>query len=184
MLVALANAFADVGLTVLRCDLPYRQKRASGPPRGSGEEDRAGLRNAIAALRGIVPGRIFLGGQSYGGRQATMLATEGAAVADGLLICSYPLHPPGKPEQVRTAHLPNLRTPTLFVHGSQDAFASEEEMRSALKLMPAPTSLLEISGAGHDLYGRGKNARPDVINLIVKEFGRFFDYTRQQARAV
>src|SRR3954466_12943282 len=72
LLVALAEKFADAGWTVLRCDLPFRQLRAHGPPRGSGSEDRDGLRRAVQVLRKLVPGSVFLGGQSYGGRQGTM----------------------------------------------------------------------------------------------------------------
>lgn len=180
MLVALAQTFSTAELTVLRCDLPYRQKRATGPPRNA-DEDRAGLRHALTALRQIAPGRLFLGGQSYGGRQATMLAAEEPGLLDGLLIFSYPLHPPGKPAQLRTAHLESLRTPALFVHGSEDPFATEAEMRSALKLIPAATSLLEIEGGGHDLYGRGKNVRADLPAIVLQEFARFFTENRQKA---
>src|SRR3954467_15762599 len=71
LLMALAEKFADAGWTVLRCDLPFRQARPTGPPRGNGSEDREGLRRAVEVLRKIVPGRLFLRGQSYGGRQAT-----------------------------------------------------------------------------------------------------------------
>jgi uncharacterized protein len=169
-----------MGMAVLRCDLPYRQKRSYGPPRNSAE-DRAGLQNAVAALRSIVPGRLFLGGQSYGGRQATMIAAEQNGLVDGLLIFSYPLHPPGKPSQLRTEHFPNLRTPTLFVHGSEDPFATENEIRAALKLIPAETSLLEVAGAGHDLYGRGKSLRSDLPDRVVAEFSSFFADKFRQA---
>jgi predicted alpha/beta-hydrolase family hydrolase len=180
MLVALANAFSSAGVTVLRCDLPYRQKRPFGPPRASAE-DRAGLQNAVAALRSMVPGRLFLGGQSYGGRQATMVAAEQNGLLDGLLIFSYPLHPPGKQSQLRTEHFPSLRTPTLFVHGSEDPFATENEIRAALKLIPAETSLLEIGGAGHDLYGRGKSLRSDLPDRVIAEFSSFFADKFRQA---
>lgn len=180
MLIAFAEAFSRAGISVLRCDLPYRQKRASGPPRNSAE-DRAGLRNAVLAMRGMAAGRLFLGGQSYGGRQATMLAAEEPGVVDGLIICSYPLHPPGKSEQMRTAHLPNLGTATLFVHGSQDLFATYHEMQQALKLIPAATSFVEIEGAGHDLYGRGKKVRSDLPDLLLRTFTTFFVPGRAQA---
>src|SRR3954469_9097512 len=100
LLVALAEKFADSGWAVLRCDLPFRQLRPTGPPRGNGSEDRDGLRRAVEALRKLVAGRVFLGGQSYGGRQATMLAAAEPGLADGLLLLSYPLHPPGKPAQL------------------------------------------------------------------------------------
>jgi predicted alpha/beta-hydrolase family hydrolase len=72
-------------------------------------------------------------------------------LADRLLLMSYPLHPPGKPQQLRTAHFPMLHTPALFVHGSRDPFASTEELNSAIALIPVPAHLLEIEGAGHDL---------------------------------
>ena len=88
-------------------------------------------------MRQIVPGRVFLGGHSYGGRQASMLAASDPAVTPALLLLSYPLHPPRRPEQLRTAHFPDLRTPALFVHGVRDPFGSREEMEAALALIPA-----------------------------------------------
>jgi uncharacterized protein len=176
LLVALSGAFAGAGYSVLRCDLPYRQSRPKGPPRGSGADDRAGLSRAVNALRNLVPGRLFLGGQSYGGRQATMLASDEANLADGLLILSYPIHPPGKPAQLRTSHLPKIQVPALFVQGSKDPFGSPPEIQSALKLIPAQTSLLIVEGAGHDLsFGRRAHASmPDVPQRIVQAFRELF----------
>src|SRR5579859_1647586 len=143
LLLALAETFAAHGYTVLRCDLPYRQERRTGPPfPGNAERDRAGLRNAVAVLRAEVAGRIFLGGHSYGGRQSTMLCEAEPELVSGLLLLSYPLHPPRKPEQLRIQHLPNLRTPSLFVHGSRDPFGSVDEMAKALQLIPAKHDLL------------------------------------------
>ncbi|MGD0130188.1 MAG: alpha/beta fold hydrolase [Terriglobia bacterium] len=180
LLVAVAGAFAATGVTVLRCDLPYRQKRPHGPPfSGSGAEDREGLKSAVAAIRRLAPDRpfhrVFLGGHSYGGRQATMVAANDAALVDGLLLLSYPLHPPRKPDQLRTAHFSSLRTPALFVHGSRDPFGSVEEMESALKLIPAPTALIPVEGAGHDLsFGREeRNAALDLPSKILDAFERF-----------
>jgi len=157
MLVAVAETFARAGTMVLRCDLPFRQTRPHGPPSGNGAQDRAGLRRALEVLREIAPGRVFLGGHSYGGRQGSMLLAEDPSVADALLLLSYPLHPPNKPQQLRTAHFPKLRTLALFVHGSLDPFGSPDEMRAALELIPSHTQLLMIDGAGHDL-GRGGHA--------------------------
>jgi predicted alpha/beta-hydrolase family hydrolase len=154
LLVAMAEAFAAGGIAVLRCDLPFRQSRPHGPPFGNGANDRAGLRRAVELLREIVPAPTFLGGHSYGGRQASMLAAEDPTLASGLLLLSYPLHPPKKPEQLRTAHFPNLQTPALFVHGCRDPFGSLDEIQSARGLIPATTELLHVEGAGHDL-GRG-----------------------------
>jgi hypothetical protein len=156
LLVAVAEAYCAAGAWVLRCDLAFRQRRGFGPPSpATAAADRASLVAALIAIRQRASDPITLGGHSYGGRQASMLAAEQPAVADSLLLLSYPLHPPDKPAQLRTAHFPALRTPAVFVHGTKDPFGSIEEMRAALALIPAPARLVIIEGAGHDLK-RGK----------------------------
>ena len=171
LLVALADAFQQRGVTVLRCNLPFRQRRPFGPPRpGDAAEDREGLMAAVAALRAVVGGRIALGGQSYGGRQASMLAADDQDLVEALLLLSYPLHPPGKPDRKRAAHFPNLRVPAMFVHGSRDPFGSIEEMEAALKLIPAPHALTVIEGAGHDLK-RGRLDLGSVIDRLMQVSG-------------
>src|ERR1700722_1981146 len=167
LLVALAETFGTAGFIVLRCDLPFRQDRPYGPPGpGDAKRDRAGLRNAMAAVKRIASGRIFLGGHSYGGRQASMLCTEppenAPEEAAGLLLLSYPLHPPRKPEQLRTQHFFNLQTPALFVEGTRDPFGSISEIEQALKLIPARTKLVTVEGAGHDLGFKGKARQQDL----------------------
>ena len=175
LLVALAEAFAGAGITVLRCDLPYRQSRPFGPPRpGDAARDREGLKNALAALRKLVQLRMFLGGHSYGGRQSTMLCADQPGLVEGLLLLSYPLHPPRKPDQLRTQHLPSLQTPALFVHGTRDPFGSPEEMELALRLIPAKTRLLQIEGGGHDLGFKGKATRDELPAAVLAEFRGFF----------
>ncbi len=175
LLVALAEAFAGAGFTVLRCDLPFRQNRPYGPPRpGDAAKDREGLRNAVAELRKLISGRMFLGGHSYGGRQATMLCAQEPSIADGLLLLSYPLHPPKKPDQLRTQHFPELNTPALFVHGTRDPFGSIEEMELALRLIPGKKSLLTVEGAGHDLGFKGKAKREELPGTVLKAFQEFF----------
>jgi predicted alpha/beta-hydrolase family hydrolase len=174
LLVALAQTFAQNGYSVLRCNLPFRQERRTGPPfPGNAERDRAGLRNAVAVLRKRASGRIFLGGHSYGGRESTMLCAAEPDLAAGLLLMSYPLHPPRKPEQLRTQHLPNLRTPSLFVHGTRDPFASVEEIKSALHLIPARTGLMEVEGAGHDLGFKGKSQARELPAQILAAFQHY-----------
>ncbi len=176
LLLALAEAFAASGTTVLRCDLPYRQSRPYGPPRpGDAARDREGLKNAVTALRKLVSGRMFLGGHSYGGRQATMLCADQPGVAEGLLLLSYPLHPPRKPDQLRIQHLPQLQTPALFVQGTSDPFGSPQEIGSALSLIRAKTRLLLVEGAGHDLGFKGKARQDELPALVLAEFQRFFD---------
>lgn len=175
LLTATARVFADAGFIVLRCDLPFRQQRPHGPPSpGGAANDREGLRRAVMALQDADPdlSRIFLGGHSYGGRQAAMLAAEQPQLVAGLLLLSYPLHPPRKPAELRTAHFPQLNTPALFVHGSRDPFGSLEEMRTALGLIPARNLLVEITGGGHELLGKG--AAGDVPSQIAEAFLRFF----------
>ena len=167
LLVAVAAAFCAEGLHVLRCDLPFRQLRAKGPPSpASAAEDRAGLRRAVAALRAIVPGRVVFGGQSYGGRQATILAAEEPLLADALLLFSYQLHPPGRAERQRTEHFPRLRMPLVFVHGTADPFGAIGALRAALALIPAPTRLITVEGAGHDLRRGHFDLAPVVVAAL------------------
>jgi predicted alpha/beta-hydrolase family hydrolase len=172
LLVAVAEAFAAAGFLVLRCDLPFRQARPHGPPfPAMAAQDRAGLRRAVEVLRERVSGGIFLAGHSYGGRQATMLAAAEPGLAAGLLLLSYPLHPPRRPAEQRTAHFAQLTTPALFIHGTRDPFGSVEEMRAALKLMAGPHDLVTVEGAGHDLGGKSGHAR--VASTAMDAFRRF-----------
>ncbi|MGU3434866.1 alpha/beta family hydrolase [Actinomycetes bacterium M1A6_2h] len=156
ILLSVSDALTARGLMVARIDLPFRQRRPKGPPSPSGAAgDRAGIVAAAAALKSLaadVP--LVIGGQSYGGRQASMVvaeASDGEAVADGLLLLSYPLHPPGKPEKIRTEHFPHIRIPVVFVHGSSDPFASDDELAQAVTLVPSSVHVVNIAGAGHDL---------------------------------
>jgi len=150
LLVKLAGQFADAGYHVLRYDLPFRQRGGTPHPSRSAE-DREGIAQAIAQLRKVAKGKVFAGGISYGGRQSAMAAAERPEMAAALLLLSYPLHPPGKPQQMRTDYFPNLRTPALFVHGTKDPFGGADEVREAIKLIPARTELLIVEKAAHDL---------------------------------
>jgi predicted alpha/beta-hydrolase family hydrolase len=148
----LSAALVQRGMWVLRYDLPFRQARPSGPPiPGDAVKDREGIRAAVAAMRGLVSGRVIAGGHSYGGRQTSMAAAESVDLADGIVLLSYPLHPPRKINELRTAHFPKLCIPTLFIHGTRDPFGLPDEMRSALSPIPGCVELELIEGAGHDL---------------------------------
>jgi uncharacterized protein len=167
LLLAVARAFHAAGIAILRCDLPFRQQRRSGPPiPGKSGVDRAGLKRAVEYLRSAAPGKIYLGGHSYGGRQASMLAAEEPELAHGLLLLSYPLHPPTKPEELRIQHFPKLRTPTVFVHGAADPFGSIAEMERAIALISAPRQIVIIHDAGHDLARGRFDASPIVSALL------------------
>ncbi|MFI5115365.1 MAG: alpha/beta family hydrolase [Terriglobales bacterium] len=173
LLVALADKFAAAGLTTLRCDLPFRQRRPHGPPSPSdAKHDQAGLRRVVELMKEQFAGWASLGGVSYGGRQASMLVAAEPTLVEGLLLLSYPLHPPGRPAQLRTAHFPSLRAPILFVSGTRDAFGSIEELASAIKLIPAPTKLVAIEGAGHALLQ--KSNREELPEAVAQEFLSFF----------
>ena len=152
LLVRLAGAFESSGYVVLRYNLPYRRERPKGPPFPTGaSRDRAGIEEAVKVGRQFGSGRLFLSGHSYGGRQSAMLAAANPKIANALLLLSYPLHPPREPENKRVAFFPELRIPALFVHGTKDPFASVEELREAMALIPAKTDLLVVEGAAHDL---------------------------------
>lgn len=168
LMVAVATAFRDAGWLAFRGNLPYRQQRPTGPPRGNSAPDREGIRRAALELRALasdVP--LCLAGSSYGGRQCTMLAAEDSEIAAGLLLLSYPLHPPGEPEKPRTEHFAKLRTPALFVHGTRDPFGSIAEFEAALRLIPAKTKLIPIQGAPHGLPVSVAATLPDQLWAIM-----------------
>ncbi len=102
-----------------------------------------------------------------------MLCAGEPELVHGLLLLSYPLHPPRKPEQLRVKHLPDLRVTALFVHGTRDPFGSIEEMEAALKLIPAKTELLKVDGAGHDLGFKAKSMPEELVGEVVRAFQDF-----------
>ena len=166
LLIAVAGAFEAAGYRVLRFDLAFRLRKTFGPPSpATAAQDRDSIRQAVAEMRRRVDGPVLLGDHSYGGRQATMLAAEEPGLAESMLLLSYPLHPPNKPAQLRTAHFPSLRTPALFVHGTKDPFGTIDQMQAAIAAIPAKTGLLALEGLGHDL-GRGKFDLAQLPRLV------------------
>ncbi|KZS61096.1 MAG: alpha/beta hydrolase [Mycobacterium pseudokansasii] len=151
LLQQLCDEWARRGWLAVRYNLPYRRRRPKGPPSGSAESDRAGIAEAIELCRGLADGPLIAGGHSYGGRQTSMVVAADGAAVDILALFSYPVHPLGKPERARTEHLPNITVPTVFTHGSSDPFGSITELRDAAALITAPTEIVEITGARHDL---------------------------------
>ena len=156
ILQRVCDRFAEHGCLALRYDLPFRRLRPKGPPSvARAADDRAGIAATAAVLRERVDGPLLLGGVSYGGRQASMLVAEQPSLCDTLVLLSYPLHPPGRPERARVEHLPAVTVPTLFVSGTRDPFGTVDEIRAAADLIPAATAFVEVDGAGHDL-GRAR----------------------------
>ncbi|MGB6209766.1 alpha/beta family hydrolase [Mycobacterium sp.] len=151
LLQRLCDEWARRGWLAVRYNLPYRRRRPKGPPSGSAAADRAGIVEAIAVCRGLADGPLIAGGHSYGGRQTSMAIADGAQPVDVLTLFSYPVHPPGKPERARTEHLPDITVPTVFTHGTSDPFGTLDEVRAAAALISAPTEIVEVTGARHDL---------------------------------
>ncbi len=174
ILTAICEEWARRGWLAIRYNLPYRRRRPKGPPSGPSATDRAGILEAVAAVRQLLGGPdlpVVAGGHSYGGRLTSMAVADDGLDLDVLTLFSYPLHPPGKPERARTEHLPRITMPTVFTHGSADPFGTIEEVRLATALMPAATEIVEISGARHDLSSK----KLDVSILAVDAALRLLD---------
>ena len=162
LLIAVCDEWARRGWLAVRYNLPFRRRRPKGPPSGSSTADQAGIVEAVTVARGMTDGPVIAGGHSYGGRLTSMAVAEGLPV-DVLTPFSYPLHPPGKPERLRTDHFGAVTVPTVFTHGSSDPFGSIAELRAAVQLIGAPVEIVEVAGARHDLGTKG----PDVPGLAV-----------------
>ncbi|MDQ3573799.1 MAG: dienelactone hydrolase [Actinomycetota bacterium] len=150
-LVAIEAAVAP--MVVARVDFPYRRAGRRAPDRPSVMvacvvEEAA----ALAARTGVPPERIVLGGRSMGGRMCSMAAAEGLPAA-GLVLIAYPLHPPGRPERLRTEHFPVLEVACLFVSGTRDPFAAPGELEAASARIAGPVTHVWIEGAGHGIKG-------------------------------
>ncbi|MFZ4371891.1 MAG: alpha/beta family hydrolase [Mycobacterium sp.] len=150
LLIAICDQWAARGWLAVRYNLPYRRRRPTGPPSGSAD-DLAGIVEAVALAHSLTDRPVIAGGHSYGGRLTSMAVAQDLIDVDTLTLFSYPLHPPGKPDRLRTEHLDAITVPTVFTHGSTDPFGSITELRTAAALIPAPIEIVEIAGARHDL---------------------------------
>jgi predicted alpha/beta-hydrolase family hydrolase len=168
MLVALCDEWARRGWLAVRYNLPYRRRRPKGPPSGSSAADLAGIVEAVAAVRALTAGPVIAGGHSYGGRLTSMAVADHGLRPDVLTLFSYPLHPPGKPERARTEHLPRITVPTVFTHGTADPFGTLDELRPAVALIAAPTTIVEITGARHDLRSKSLDVPALAVEAALK----------------
>lgn len=154
-LVAIEAAVAPV--PVARVDFPYRRAGRKRPD--PAHRLVACVREEAAALAdraGVSPELVVLGGRSMGGRMCSLAVAEGLT-AGGLVLIAYPLHPPGRPERLRTEHFPAIEVPCLFVSGTKDPFATPGELEAASARIPGPVTHVWIERAGYDL--RGADAR-------------------------
>lgn len=138
-------------LPVRRADFPYRKEGRRAPDRApklvASVVNEAG---DLAEEAGVAPERVVLGGRSMGGRMCSMAVADGLPAA-GLVLIAYPLHPPGKPDNLRIDHLPKLEIPCLFISGTRDPFGTPEELEAHAAVIPAPVTHLWLDGARHDL---------------------------------
>ncbi len=159
---ALARGLAAEGLRVARFEFPYMRARRTGGRRGAPDREPVLLdtwRAAVAELGG--GGRLVIGGKSMGGRMASRIADE--VGARGLVCLGYPFHPPGQPEKTRTAHLEDLRTPTLVVQGTRDPFGTPEDV-AGYRLSPA-IRIVWLGDGDHSFKPRASSGRTEKQNL-------------------
>jgi hypothetical protein len=171
-LVTVTERLATAGIPSLRFDYPYRQAGRKAPDRPPVLE--AATREAAAQLAketGLPPERLVLGGRSMGGRYCSMVAGHDPdpLPALGLLLLGYPLHPAGKPEQVRTAHFPRLTMPVLFVSGDRDTLAPRTSLEAAAKAIPGDVTFHWLEGADHGYRVPRSGGTPaDILSEVAE----------------
>ncbi|MDA8342951.1 MAG: dienelactone hydrolase [Actinomycetota bacterium] len=177
-LVAIEGAVVPLGVVVDRVDFPYRLAGRRAPDRPAVLV--ATVRSAAAVLAGrigVAEDRIALGGRSMGGRMCSMALSAGQPAA-ALVLVSYPLHPPGRPDRLRSDHFGELHVPCLFVSGTRDAFGTPEELLAATRAIPGPVTHVWIDGGDHGLAGRDA----EVAGAVRRWLGRPSAPSRRAAR--
>lgn len=161
-LVAIDHAATQLGTVVERIEFPARAagKRRPDPPDVCIQTVRTATSDLAGRLR-VPTSRVAIGGRSMGGRMCSMAVAEGLEVG-ALVLVSYPLHPPGRPERLRTAHFPDLRVPCLFVSGQRDAFATPAELEAETKAIPGAVTLVFVDG-DHSLRKRDAQVADVVV---------------------
>jgi uncharacterized protein len=172
-ITSFADAMRVRGVTTVTFDFPYMQQRRRVPDRAPVLEDtwRAVIEHLLSTGG---TANLVIGGKSMGGRMASHVLSgpDGAARGViGLVLLGYPLHPPGRPDRLRTAHLPALHTPTLIVQGSNDPFGTEQEVRAAFAAVPAPVDWLVVPGGDHSFKapraaGKPADTMPGVYEAV------------------
>jgi predicted alpha/beta-hydrolase family hydrolase len=165
-MVAMARGLAARGIDIVTFDFPYMAQKRRTPDRAPVLEQAFG--EALSGARAWSAARhLFIGGKSMGGRMATHLGARGEDDLSGIVVFGYPLHPPGKPDQLRSAHLPSIRVPVLIVQGERDTFGTPEELSPVLRQMPE-TTLHVVRGGDHSLSVRGR--QPQEVYDEVLDF--------------
>ena len=162
-----ARILRDRGLGVVRFNFLYKEKKSGRP------DAMPRLKECITAVVSRVREEIraktlIIGGRSMGGRAASMLAAEGFA-CDGLLLLAYPLHPPGKPDQLRDAHLPAIKVPVICLNGTRDPFCTPSLMEQVLKRLTTAWEMHWVEGADHSFHVPKSSGRTDAE--VLEEIG-------------
>jgi predicted alpha/beta-hydrolase family hydrolase len=159
-MLAVANAMRGQGMDVVRFNFPYREKRSSRPD--AMPLLKKTIEAVVARVRDeLAPGVLIIGGRSMGGRAASMLAADGFA-CDGLLLLAYPLHPAGKPDQLRDAHLPSITVPVLCVNGTRDSLCRRDLMKAVLQRVGANWTMHWLEAADHGFHVLKSSGRTDA----------------------
>jgi len=172
-LVAVDKALSRLGIVVERMDFPYRIAGRKAPDRAPVLIDAVNQGAAALAKRArIKPANLLLGGRSMGGRMCSMAVAQGLP-AKGLVLISYPLHPPGRPDKQpeRTAHFPDIAVPCLFVSGTRDAFGTPEELAEATTTVAGGVDHVWIDGGDHGLRRRDDEVADAVVEWVRTRFG-------------
>jgi predicted alpha/beta-hydrolase family hydrolase len=164
-MTAVAKGFAARGVEVVTFDFPYMRERRKIPDKAPVLE-RAFTEAVTAARQWSAATRCFIGGKSMGGRMATHLGAAHVGEVSGIVVFGYPLHPPGKPEQLRVAHLGSIVVPVLIVQGERDAFGTPQELKPAIETMTARVTLHVVPKGDHSLSVAGR-ARDDILAEVL-----------------
>jgi len=167
LLIDVGEALAERGVAVLRFNFPYMEAGRRAP------DPQPRLEACYRAVAGAVADEFeqpYVGGKSMGGRIASHIVADGFA-AGGLVFLGYPLHPPGRPERIRDAHLRRINTPMLFLQGSRDPFATPDLLHRTIAALPSAT-LLEIEGGDHSFKVSGRSAA-DVTGELIEAMDSF-----------
>lgn len=171
-----AAGLAERGFDVLTFNFVYKEQGRGAPDQKAKlEACYQAVIQAAREQRKLKGNRVMIGGKSMGGRIASQVAAAGAGELAGLVFLGYPLHPPGKPEQLRAAHLKDIRAPMLFVQGSRDAFGAGEEIAGIIKENKLPATLYLIDGGDHSFKvpKRSGLSQPEVHEANMNEIVRW-----------
>ena len=163
-MVAMARGLAERGIDVVTFEFPYMREKRKVPDKAPVLE--AAFRDAVNEAR--KGQKLFIGGKSMGGRMATHLASQGLEGLSGVVVFGYPLHPPGKPQQLRVEHLPAIRVPMLIVQGARDAFGTEAEIRPVFESLPAKVTVHVVPNGDHSLaVPKSSGSQKDVYATVL-----------------